>query len=790
MRNVLILVLAVFFSLSVIAQDRFDKTAAIPLSPEDVGGVGNMVTGVDLDEDGKVEIYAVNNNWNDQLGLDLVPRIYKFEKNDDGRWERVWSTRLDINFQNTWPPLVAADLDNDGKSEIVWGPVNHFGSGSQPNPPRIVVFETPGDGSDGMGINNGDGTWRPNTTYTITDTDNLNIRPFRGIVSDVDNDGTQELICSFREGNGIQIFSVDNVPDTGDSTETWTQEFASNATGSGFSGAFLDMALLNGTIYAFKGIDETTAVVWDADSGAYVESGPQTGLGFAGPWNSAATVDIDGNGTDEVLVANGWFSSAPGQVLLIQQDGDSLTSSVVGQVPAEVANRLYGGAAGDLDSDGNVDFVFGTRSASPNGAIFRLEYQGGAIDDQASYEVTQIDQEAWGAIQYDLFAMANLDDDSDDELLYSGTPRGLSSTDPPTPIFVMDRIPANQPIIRAVADVPNDQGRQVWVVWQASGDDVPPPPVGATDGTIPVAITAPDGVEFPQLQIGGQTLKPMQDLGETTQGIGGTPITHYVVWRIDDGVPVQVAQVVPIQAGMYAAVVPTLGDGEEWAGTFVVSAHTPEVTLLWKSFPRHGVSEDNLVPTAPTGVAAGIADGSVIVTWDESPDEDFNYFSIRRGTEPGFDASIGAEVATTTSTEFVDADVADGQTWYYRVVAFDFNENEGEFSQEVFAVVTGIGDNTSSIPQEFALSQNFPNPFNPETTVAFDLPENSDVTLKIYNTRGQLVKTLVNENKSAGTYQVVWNSTDNFGNRVASGLYIYSIKAGNFTKTMKMTLIK
>ncbi len=790
MRNVLMVVFTVVLAFALNAQDRFDKSAFIPLAPEDIGGVGNMVSGVDFDGDGKIEIYAVSNDWHDQTGLDLIPRIYKFETNDDGRWEAVWSTRLDLEFQNTWPPLAAADLDNDGKHEIVWGPVNNFGGGLQPNPPRIVVFETPGDGSDNMGIDNGDGTWRPNSTYNITDNENENIRPFRWAVEDVDSDGTPEIVSSFREGNGIQIFSVDNVPDTGDSTETWTQEFASELTVSGFSGAILDMAILNGTIYGFRGTDETYSVAWDADSAAYIESGPQTGLGFAGPWNSATVVDIDGDGTDEALVANGWFSSAPGNVLLVQQDGDSLTSTVVGQTPGEVANRLYGGAAGDIDNDGNLDFVFGTRSANPNGAIFRLEHQGGAIDDAANYEISIIDQEAWPTIQYDVFAIANVDDDPEDEVLYTGTPRGKSAEEPPPPIFVLDKIPANQPIIGDVVDVPNDQGRQVWVVWKASADDISSPPPG--EGTVDVAISAPEGVEFPYMEIDGKVLTPVQATDKSTDGNTSTvPIIQYVVWRIDGpGLPVQVADVIPIQAPYYAAVVPTLGDGEEWAGTYVVSAHTGDVTQNWKSFPRHGISEDNLIPTAPENVTAGLNEGRVVLTWDESPDPDFNYFSVRRGNEPGFDASMAAEIGTTTSTEFADSDVQGGETWYYRVVAFDFNANEGELSEEVFAVITGIGDNEGGLPREFALHHNFPNPFNPETTIAFDLPKSTDVTLKVYNARGQLVKTLVNGNRSAGKYQVTWNGTDNFGNRVASGLYIYSIKAGEFTQNRKMTLLK
>ncbi|MCB0301395.1 MAG: T9SS type A sorting domain-containing protein, partial [Calditrichaeota bacterium] len=85
---------------------------------------------------------------------------------------------------------------------------------------------------------------------------------------------------------------------------------------------------------------------------------------------------------------------------------------------------------------------------------------------------------------------------------------------------------------------------------------------------------------------------------------------------------------------------------------------------------------------------------------------------------------------------------------------------------------------------------NYPNPFNPSTSIEFALPQTVDVSLKIYNIRGQLVKTLVDGSKAAGRYSLTWDGTDNFGSRVASGTYIYSIKAGEFVNNKKMVLLK
>lgn len=85
---------------------------------------------------------------------------------------------------------------------------------------------------------------------------------------------------------------------------------------------------------------------------------------------------------------------------------------------------------------------------------------------------------------------------------------------------------------------------------------------------------------------------------------------------------------------------------------------------------------------------------------------------------------------------------------------------------------------------------NFPNPFNPTTQIRFSLPENSFVSLKVYNSVGQLVKTLVNENLSNGFHTYEWNATDDNGNKLSSGIYLYKLQAGDQIQTNKMMLLK
>ena len=86
--------------------------------------------------------------------------------------------------------------------------------------------------------------------------------------------------------------------------------------------------------------------------------------------------------------------------------------------------------------------------------------------------------------------------------------------------------------------------------------------------------------------------------------------------------------------------------------------------------------------------------------------------------------------------------------------------------------------------------QNYPSPFNPETTLKFAVPENVQVTLNIYDITVKLVRNLVNETKRRGFHNVKWDGKDNSGNKVSSGVYIYKLRAGSFVDSKKMTLLK
>ncbi|MFH1685995.1 MAG: FlgD immunoglobulin-like domain containing protein [bacterium] len=108
----------------------------------------------------------------------------------------------------------------------------------------------------------------------------------------------------------------------------------------------------------------------------------------------------------------------------------------------------------------------------------------------------------------------------------------------------------------------------------------------------------------------------------------------------------------------------------------------------------------------------------------------------------------------------------------------------------VTVTVTSLITGNPSLPERFSLAQNFPNPFNSTTSIEYDLPISSDVTIDLYNMLGQKVRTLVDGYKAAGYYTVEWDGKTSSGRAVATGVYLYRIQAGSFVKTKKMILLK
>ncbi len=188
------------------------------------------------------------------------------------------------------------------------------------------------------------------------------------------------------------------------------------------------------------------------------------------------------------------------------------------------------------------------------------------------------------------------------------------------------------------------------------------------------------------------------------------------------------------------------------------------------------------LPVELSSFSSMINDRNVTLHWSTTSESNNSGFDIERSaanssewTKVGYLNGFGnSEI--THSYSYTDRNLASG-TYSYRLKQIDYNGNF-EYHNLNSEVVIGI-------PTAFNLRQNYPNPFNPSTTINFDMPKDGFVTLKVYNTSGKEVASLVNETRAAGYHTVSFNAAN-----LSSGVYYYRLESEGVSKVMKMALIK
>jgi hypothetical protein len=149
------------------------------------------------------------------------------------------------------------------------------------------------------------------------------------------------------------------------------------------------------------------------------------------------------------------------------------------------------------------------------------------------------------------------------------------------------------------------------------------------------------------------------------------------------------------------------------------------------------------------------------------------------------DNEVLVELDDPAATTYQDNDLPTGPHAYYMVAVYGDQISE---QTNTVNVVTVGNENIQSYTTE--LNDNYPNPFNPTTEISYSLKKSGPVSIRIFNVKGQVVKTLVNEDQSAGTHSVTWKGSDNSGKDVSSGVYFYRMTAKDYKSTKKMMLMK
>ncbi|GAB4300411.1 MAG: hypothetical protein Kow0098_27740 [Ignavibacteriaceae bacterium] len=187
-----------------------------------------------------------------------------------------------------------------------------------------------------------------------------------------------------------------------------------------------------------------------------------------------------------------------------------------------------------------------------------------------------------------------------------------------------------------------------------------------------------------------------------------------------------------------------------------------------------------IIPVELSSFSANVADDQVKLNWTTATETNNQGFDIERKLSDGQFEKIGFVPGHGTTTEvqnysFVDSKLSGG-TYYYRLRQVDFN-GSFEYSDEIEVEVAG--------PKVYSLSQNYPNPFNPSTLIKYSIPKDGFVSLTVYNTVGEKVATLINQEMKAGEYEVNFDASS-----LSSGVYFYRLNSGEFTSVKKMLLMR
>ena len=500
---------------------------------------------------------------------------------------------------------------------------------------------------------------------------------------------------------------------------------------------------------------------------------------------SVYAVDVDGDGDIDVLSASLWDH----KIAWYENDGDENFTAHDITTSADYAYSVY---AVDVDGDGDIDVL----SASGDHKIAWYENDG-----SESFTAATITSSADGASS--VYAV-DMDGDGDIDVLSASiyddtiawyendgsesfTAHTIStSADGAWSVYAVD-LDGDGDI-----DVLSSSGSDDKIAWYEN-DGASDPSFAATtittdaDGAYSVYAVDMDGdSDIDVLSASGNDDK--------------------IAWYENDGSESFTAHTITTSAGHAHSVyaVDVDGDGD----IDVLSASVSDDKIAWY---------ENIIPPSPFDLVYPLNDTTIILTRDNFLDT--LYFAWNQSVDPGGDEVTYRREMTGDLPEYIRFIVESNEqtttnmykvpyhhiehymheagvelisgTW--TIIATDgeidvYAEN-GPFTLTIDGSKLNIAD-SDIIPETFALHGNYPNPFNPTTTISYDLPKWSQVTLGIYDLLGKQIKTLVNQSQDAGNKIAMWDGTDDLGRQVSAGVYLYQIKAGEFTQTRKMLLLK
>ncbi|HXV12976.1 MAG TPA: T9SS type A sorting domain-containing protein [Candidatus Krumholzibacteria bacterium] len=338
-----------------------------------------------------------------------------------------------------------------------------------------------------------------------------------------------------------------------------------------------------------------------------------------------------------------------------------------------------------------------------------------------------------------------------------------------------------EPTVISVADVPNDQGGKVAVNWKRSGHDALP----LQEISHYSVWRAIDLVALSSAEAEGWT-----DPATIGASFNGRAAFHERVGTTDNYWEWVANQSATHDLG-YAFAAATRADSVAANNAqhyFRVLAHTSNPYVLYKSNAMSGHSVDNLAPAAPLFLTAQRVGPDVHLEWNRVRVADLKNYAVYRATSMGVTPIPPNLLANDTDTVLVDAS-APTSALYYIVTAYDVHENQSAASNEAnVGATTGVGE-TPAITA-LALRPNHPNPFAGTTELEIGLPQESDVSIQIYDVLGRVVRDARVPRMSAGWQRVALSDRGVDGKPLASGVYFCRVTAAGRTVTQKMVIAR
>lgn len=278
--------------------------------------------------------------------------------------------------------------------------------------------------------------------------------------------------------------------------------------------------------------------------------------------------------------------------------------------------------------------------------------------------------------------------------------------------------------------------------------------------------------------IGGAVTESFVFTGNVTLN-GGSSDPSYVNLFISDYV------LSPQTDGLYQALLPF----DSYQAIYSLTSYRSDSFDISNIDSNQLISHDLVMNylNSPENLTKSLQDSILTLNWDyaEDLDDELTYFILEEKINTG-EWEDFAQIQDTQHTIVLHED----NIYSYRVKAIYQNDSSNLSNEVTVEYMTGTDNEINDVSLVTRLHGNYPNPFNPTTNIAYSIAKPSNVKLKIYNLKGQLVKSLLNEYKAVGNHKTVWNGKNNQNKPVSSGIYFIRIETDNYTKTSKAILMK